>query len=271
MDKLITVYPTRRENFDEVVSARELHEKLGIGSDFSTWIKAQLKDGAFEEGRDYFKFEKVVKPANFQPHSNMELKNSPKTKLANLTATRIEYALTIDTAKHIALMARNEKGKEIRRFFIEREKELQQKEREERKEQHAIPRTFAEALRLAADQQEKIDKQAATIEKIEPTYAAFLSSEGRHTISEAAKALGMGRNTLFQMLRDEEILMANNLPYQNHIDAGRFEVRFVPVTINDHVETKTQTLLTVKGLEWIRSLCTRKSIANSLTILNSQH
>lgn len=83
------------------VNARELWEKLGSKQDFSTWVKNRLSD--FEKEKDYT-VHKIVdgkKDGKFKPK---------------------EYTITLDTAKHLAMLERNETGKKIRQYFIEAEK-----------------------------------------------------------------------------------------------------------------------------------------------------
>lgn len=84
------------------VNARELWKALESKQDFSTWIKNRLAD-----------FEKDV---DFTVHKIVDGKNDGKFK-------PIEYTLTLDTAKHLAMLERNEIGKKIRQYFIEVEKE----------------------------------------------------------------------------------------------------------------------------------------------------
>ncbi|MBQ7404217.1 MAG: antA/AntB antirepressor family protein [Lentisphaeria bacterium] len=83
------------------VNARELWEKLGSKRQFGNWIKEKLSD--FEEGTDYT-INKIV-------NGEKDGKFKPK-----------EYTITLDTAKHLAMLERNETGKKIRQYFIEAEK-----------------------------------------------------------------------------------------------------------------------------------------------------
>lgn len=84
------------------VDARELWKALEVKRDFSNWIKDRLAD--FEKDVDYT-VAKIV-----------DGKNDGKFK-------PIEYTLTLDTAKHLAMLERNKIGKQIRQYFIEFEKE----------------------------------------------------------------------------------------------------------------------------------------------------
>lgn len=85
-----------------LVDARELHIFLGNKRKFADWIKQRIKECDLIEDQDYFTFHKIVKRS--------------KTT---------EYHLTIIAAKEVALIERNEKGKEIRRYFIKCEETLQ--------------------------------------------------------------------------------------------------------------------------------------------------
>ncbi len=89
------------------VSARELHEYLGAKKQFADWIKHRIKKYGLVENQDYTSFHQIVKRENGG-------------------TTQIEYALTIDAAKELAMVEGNEKGKEARQYFIDAEKALRQ-------------------------------------------------------------------------------------------------------------------------------------------------
>lgn len=104
MNELINI-TTATINNEEVnaVNARELHDKLGVKRDFSNWIKDRLE--GFTEGQD-FTVAKIGDGKNrgrFAP---------------------IDYIISLDVAKHIAMLERNEQGRKIRQYFIEVEKEF---------------------------------------------------------------------------------------------------------------------------------------------------
>lgn len=84
------------------VDARSLHESLEIRTRFSDWIARRIEEYNLKDGEDYY------------------------SKLSNSQNGRpcIDYTLTLDTAKELAMVERNEKGRLIRRYFIECEKEL---------------------------------------------------------------------------------------------------------------------------------------------------
>lgn len=118
----------------------------------------------------------------------------------------------------------------------------------------AIPQTFAEALRLAADQQETIQQQAAQLAIAAPK-VAFVdqyveSSSGSKGFRQVAKLLKANEAEFRSFLFEEKIMYKLGgewVPYQQHSDAGRFEVK--TGTANEHAYT--QAKFTAKGVEWV--------------------
>ena len=110
MNELIPLQPqTINGNAVETVSARELHAFLEVGKDFSNWIKNRLETLGSIENEDYLVIQEVFPKIG-------ERGGRPK----------IEYYLTLDVAKHLAMMEKNEKGKQARQYFIECEKKLKE-------------------------------------------------------------------------------------------------------------------------------------------------
>ena len=108
MNELIKI--TEKEG-QQLVSARELHEFLEIGQDFTSWMKRMIEYG-FEEGKDFTLI--LVKSTGGRPSQ--------------------DYAITIDMAKEISMIQRSEKGKQARRYFIQCEKKLKEVAQDQYKE-----------------------------------------------------------------------------------------------------------------------------------------
>lgn len=95
----------------------------------------------------------------------------------------------------------------------------------------ALPKNFAEALRLAADQQEQIEQQAQQLAIAAPKVEfvdKYVEATGLKGFREVCKLLKAGERKFADFLTGEKIMyrLAGNLtPYANHIDAGRFEVK----------------------------------------------
>ena len=118
------------------VNARELHEVLESKQDFSTWIKKRLDEVDAVENVDFIVF-----------HKKMENSDGGRPQ--------IEYILSTDIAKEIAMLERNEVGKKVRRYFIEFEKMHKQK---------VIPLTQAEILAQSAALLVEQERRTAALE-----------------------------------------------------------------------------------------------------------
>ena len=94
-----------------VVDARSLHEKLGVGCDFTTWIKHRIESYGFSEGEDY---ENSISP-NLANHEFSVHGGDRKSR---------QYSLTLDMAKELAMVEKNDMGRAVRRYFIRCEKDL---------------------------------------------------------------------------------------------------------------------------------------------------
>lgn len=106
-----------------------------------------------------------------------------------------------------------------------------------------LPQTYQEALRMLADSMDTIVINAPKV----IAFDKFMSSKGNQTISQAAKALGTGRDRLFRFLRDRGILMSTNEPYQKFIAAGYFTV----TEGTSRGYGQFQTLVTPSGIGFI--------------------
>lgn len=90
-----------------LVNARDLHAFLGAGKRFASWIAERIAEYGFIENQDYI----LVSP-------NREIKGRGGDRRSK------DYHLTLDTAKELAMVERNEKGRQVRRYFIECERQL---------------------------------------------------------------------------------------------------------------------------------------------------
>lgn len=89
----------------QLCNARDLHGFLAVGRDFSTWVKSRISEYRFVEGEDY---------------SPVLVNRSGATS----GKPRIDYHLTLDMAKELAMIENNEQGRKARRYFIACEKAL---------------------------------------------------------------------------------------------------------------------------------------------------
>ena len=128
--QLITLH-TRSINEQslDTVNARDLHTFLELGRDFSNWIKARIAQYGFEEGEDF-----------------ILIRQNGRTKNQGGDRRSMNYFITLDMAKELAMVERNEKGKQARRYFIDCEKQLH--------EQKQLPATTPNTATLETSFQE---------------------------------------------------------------------------------------------------------------------
>ena len=226
MNELIKITHTEGK---QTVNARDLHAFLEVKTEFSHWIKRRIAEYGFTIGTDY-----VV------------AKNGERVII-----DKIEYYLSIDMAKELSMVERNEKGQQARQYFIACEKELKT---------FVLPQTFSQALLLASQQAEQIEQQTALLleqqSKVE-FHDAVTGSKTTTDLGTVAKVLnypGMGRNNLFEFLRENKILMTNNRPYQRFVDSGHFRVVESRYIVNLEERISFRTVVFQKGIKMIKKL-----------------
>lgn len=99
----------------QLVNARDLHEALQAQRDFSNWVKDRIEKYGFIEGEDFFKQTDFCSP-------NLASKKNDGRGGHN----KIDYLLTLDMAKELAMVENNEVGRNIRRYLIRVEKKAKE-------------------------------------------------------------------------------------------------------------------------------------------------
>ena len=194
MKELIKV--TTNEEGKRLVSARELHEFLGINTRYNDWFKRMCGYG-FEENSD------------FTPLTQKRV-----TAQGN-EVTQLDHIITIDMAKEISMIQRTDKGKEARKYFIECEKKLKgiSNNLETQKGlallKVAEGNTLEERISGATKYAELVSKPLADkIEKDKPKvnyYEKVLNTEGTMTTSQVAKGFNMTAQKLNNYLHDKKV------------------------------------------------------------------
>lgn len=217
----------------QTVNARDLHAFLEVGKVFAAWIQERIAQYGFVEHHDFAVFSDSGKnPSGGRPSK--------------------EYAISLDMAKELAMVERNTKGKQARQYFIECERRAKSGSAD-------LAETLSDPSKLRTAllaYTEKVMALEAKVQEQAPKaqfHDAVVEAINCQSIQEVAKALGTGPNRLFKFLRDEGLLMRNNLPYQRHLDAGHFRV--IEKQYNDErgeSHTYTRTLVTGKGLAYIQ-------------------
>lgn len=151
------------------VNARELHEALEVKKHFADWIKTQIDSLQLLENEDYVVFH--------QKGENL-LGGRPSK----------EFIITIEIAKHIAMASRTQKGREVRQYFIECEKQLQNKV--------ILPQNYDEALEHLVESRRQL-KQLEIINK------KLVHDNKSYTSTEIAKELGFRSAIAFNKTLEE--------------------------------------------------------------------
>lgn len=202
MNQLINI--NLNDSQEPVVSGRQLHEVLGVKTPYSMWFDRMVEYG-FTENQDFL-LNNFVKQTGRGGHN------------------KVDHIIKLDMAKEIAMIQRTEKGKEVRQYFIQVEKDFNSPEK-----------IMARAL-LMADK--KIHKLEAQMEADKPKVLfanAVSTSQTSILIGDFAKllrqnGLEIGQNRLFIWLRENGFLINRkgdswNMPTQRSMDRGLFEIK----------------------------------------------
>lgn len=236
MNELIKI--TTNAQGSQVVSARGLHEFLEVKTKFADWCNRMFEYG-FVIGQDYIE----VFPKNE--------KNSKGGR------PELDYALTLDTAKEIAMLQRSDKGKQARQYFIECERALKEQKPTLTREQ-----VIAQALLLAQEVNAEKDE---IIKKLTPK-AEFtdkvLTSKTCHTVTEIAKELNMSAQKLNAELCKKGVQYKHRghyVLYAKYQDKGYTQTETYPfVNSGGETQTKIQTVWTERGRAWIHFIFNEK-------------
>ena len=225
MNELINV--TLNDSHEPVVSGRQLHEALGVKTAYKDWFPRMTEYG-FTEGEDFSSF--LSESTGGRPSQ--------------------DHVIKLDMAKEIAMIQRTERGKQVRQYFIQVEKDFNSPEK-----------IMARAL-LMADQ--KVHKLEAKIEADRPKVLFAEAVSASHTsilVGELAKLLkqngvDIGATRLFSWLRAHGYLIKRNgrdwnMPTQKSVEMGLIRVKETSITHADgHITVSKTPLVTGKGQQY---------------------
>ena len=229
MNELINV--TLNDNHEPVVSGRQLHEALDVKTRYNDWFNRMTEYG-FIENQDY-----------------LAITQKRVTAQGNST-NQVDHIIKLDMAKEIAMIQRTERGKQVRQYFIQVEKDFNSPEK-----------IMARAL-LMADK--KVHQLEAKIEADRPKVLFAEAVSASHTsilVGELAKLLkqngvDMGANRLFSWLRAHGYLIKRNgrdwnMPTQKSVEMGLIRVKETSITHADgHITVSKTPLVTGKGQQY---------------------
>lgn len=132
---------------------------------------------------------------------------------------------------------------------------------QEKLEQGALPQSFAQALRLAAEQQEQIEMQQAALAAARPkvVYAdAMLNSDGTVLVRDAAKTIGVPVRKLEKALRQKGVILPDNSPAARYVTQGYFKESLHTFDTNTRGRQLSRVArVTGRGLEFLRRFVER--------------
>ena len=204
---------TKNEQGIETVNARELHAFLEVKSKFADWFKNRVSEFGFIENSDFVSVSKILESGG----------------------RSIEYHISIDMAKELSMLERNDKGKQARLYFIECERIAKDRQ---------VPQSFAEALQLAANQAKQLEAQAAKVNYFDKV----CDTTGLVNATQVGQKFKMSAVTLNKNLDGLNV-------YNRSIKRGRaFQQWFVDAGNGIMRQTELgypQPLFTAKGEQWI--------------------
>lgn len=216
------------------VSARDLHDFLEVKTAYKDWFPRMCEYG-FTEGED------------FNPLKIERVQNEGERMVAR---TVDDAVLTIDMAKELCMIQRNEKGKQARQYFLQIEKDWNSPEK-----------VMARALQIAGDKLKRLEnKVEADAPKV--LFAdAVSASKTSILVGELAKLMNqngvdIGQHRLFRWMRENGYLIRRNgtdfnMPTQKSMDLGLFTVKETAITHSDGTVTVSKTTkVTGKGQQY---------------------
>lgn len=208
------------KNNQQLVSARDLHKGLGLTGRFSRWFKTNSE--FFEENTDFYK--------------------CTSSTVVNNGAVRIldDYLLTISMAKQLAMMARTERSKLYREYFLDLERKWNSPE-------EVVKRGYA----ILQDENTQLRIENKTM-KPKALFADAVSvSKKTILIGDLAKILkqngvNIGSIRLFRWLRKHGYLIKRdasdyNMPTQKSMERGLFEIKETVIPHRDGHTTISKT------------------------------
>ncbi|HJF74096.1 MAG TPA: antA/AntB antirepressor family protein [Gallibacterium anatis] len=131
----------------QLCNARDLHQFLEAKTQFGNWISDRISDYGFTQNEDYII---VTQRTNGRP--------------------RKEYHITLDMGKELAMVERNEKGRQVRKYFIECERRAKELTKQQQPFPLAEAEADEEAIRIIANLYHSLNGAYEMGEKIRKEY-----------------------------------------------------------------------------------------------------
>lgn len=236
------------ENQEQLVSARELHEKLGVKTLYKDWFP-RMCDYGFKENVDY-----------------TTIAQKRATAQGNQT-TYNDHIIKLDMAKEIAMIQRTKKGKEIREYFIAVEKDWNSPEKIMARAL-VIANNNIKQLQANVEQlqiENKESKEQIELMKPKVNYVdEILKCKNLMTITQIAKDYGMSGQRLNELLHKAKIQYKQGeqwLLYSKYAGYGLTASESIKILRkNGYEDIKLQTKWTQKGRFFIYKFLTKNGV-----------
>ncbi|KPI57383.1 oxidoreductase [Clostridioides difficile] len=223
------------ENQEQILSARDLHEFLEVGSRYNDWFNRMIGYG-FVENEDF-----------------ISITQKKVTAQGNETEY-IDHVIKLDMAKEIAMIQRNEKGKQARKYFLQIEKDWNSPEK-------VMARALIVANKTIEKKSREIEEKDKVIQLQQPKVLfadAVSASNNSILVGELAKLIkqngvDIGQNRLFAWMRENGYLIKRkgedyNIPTQKSMNLRIMEVKKRVINNPDGSTKVTRTVkITGKG------------------------
>ena len=229
-------------NAVNTVNARELHAFLEVGKDFSTWLKDRIEQYNFIEHQDF----------SICPETGEKSGRGRPAK---------EYYLSLDMAKELAMVERNEKGKQARQYFIECERRANNPVE--------LLNDPAQLRNLLANYSEKVIALENKVAEQTPKAEGFdriANADGLLNLTNAAKSLNVRPKDLFDFLQAKKWIYRrvggrSYSAYQDKIQCGYLTHKVYAMALDDGTERiREQVVVTPRGLTKLASIVPREAV-----------
>ena len=229
------ITPITEEGTDEIrISGRQLHMVLDVPTRYTQWFDRMTEYG-FTEGEEFFPILGKTSEVGGRP--------------------QVDHLMTFSMAKEIAMLQRTERGKEVRRYFIQIEEDWNTPEK-------VVARALVYSNKMLSDARAQLSaaQQQIALDAPKVRFAESVAdSEGTILIRELAKILKQngyetGEQRLYAQLRHEGYLISNrkaadyNTPSQRAAQMGLFVIKkSVITTASGETRVQNTTKVTGKG------------------------
>lgn len=135
--------------------------------------------------------------------------------------------------------------------------------------QREVQKYLSNPYNIIAAYQKALQERELQVADLEPKAVMWdmaMGSDRLEEMSAVAKILNfkdMGRNRLFDYLRDRNILRSSNEPYQRYVDSGCFKVIEQTVRVDGYTIINNKTMVSQKGLDYIGKLLREDGYVNA--------